>query len=102
MSCEHCPEHSGHDALIRDHKDRLHGHDVEFKDIKDAMKLKLPRWVFISVMTVLVAVLGYQTTTLISIDKKVAVLYDREEMRNKINKVETTYLAKDVETNHDG
>lgn len=69
-------------TLVRQHEKRHDAHDKGFIDVYAAMKLKVPRWVFIGAIVLFLSVLGVQhktlnhvATTVNSIDKKVAVLY---------------------------
>ncbi len=90
MACENCLEHSQHATMIELHEKRHNAHDKEFNEVKSLIRIKVSRWVFILFIGILntaaliqIATLKDVSKTLGDIDKKVAVLYDRDEQRKE-------------------
>lgn len=82
-----CDEHSGHRTELVNNKDRHVGHDNSIKEIRGTLKTKVPRWVFIILVGVVLGNLGFQMKVLnvvTSIDKNVAVLSERLENHTAI------------------
>lgn len=88
-----CLKCEAHAEMLISNKERIKGHDLEFKDLKDALKFKISRWLFIVVLGICAPILGFQIVLLNSIDKKVAVLYDRQEQRAKNGDKSETALS---------
>lgn len=84
MSCDECKEHSGHKTTLELHEKRLDANDIEHREIKESMKLKLSRWIFILVIGGFLGSFSLQMRLLYSIDKNVAVLSERLENHMKI------------------
>ena len=77
-----CDEHSGHRTELVNNKDRHQGHDASIKELRDSLKTKVPRWVFIILIGIVLGNFGFQMKVLnvvTSIDKNVAVLSERLE-----------------------
>ena len=83
---EKCEHHSSHSTTLEFHEKRLDAHDIEFKDVKDSMKMKISRWIFIASLSLVFSALFFQIKTLNEVSAKVAVLYDRQIMKDKNGK----------------
>lgn len=73
--CDKCDEHSGHRNELLNHKENI-------KELRDSLKTKVPRWVFIILVGVVLGNFGFQLKVLnivTSIDKNVAVISGKLE-----------------------
>jgi hypothetical protein len=75
--------------MIDLHEKRLDNHDIECEGVKNSMKFKVSRWIFIIVIGLFGSGLGFQINTLNNVSKKVneigekvAVLCDRDKSHN--------------------
>ena len=92
MDCDYCQKHI---TLLELHEKRLDDHNQEFKDVKNTIKEKVSRWIFVVMIGLFSTVQGYQAMTLskandtlASIDKKVAVLYISNKLRHEMSSLE--------------
>lgn len=80
MDCKNCHEHSGHSANLVLHEKRLDNNDIDHRDIKKTLDQKIPRWIFLIVLGILLSSFGYQVRVLEvvnSIHNNVYVLDER-------------------------